>query len=93
MLADHDQMLKSQVILSGVMTWIGELRKVELLALPFLLGGCSKSVSFWERGFYPKGVILFQNSSNTFNIDGFCNQTLLIGKNGEFITPLLLLLF
>ena len=33
-------------------------------------------------GLHQKDKNVLKTSSNTFNIDGFCNQTLLIGKYG-----------
>lgn len=33
-------------------------------------------------GLHQKDKNVLKTSSNTFNIDGFCNQTLLIGKHG-----------
>ena len=55
------------------------------------MGGYQRKI--FRMGILPKELFCFHNSSNTFNIDGFASQTLLIGKMGEFRTPPLLLLY
>ncbi len=62
---------------------IGELEKVKLFGFTFFF--CW--VDFGKRlilgwGLHQKDKNVLKTSSNTFNIDGFCNQTLLIGKHG-----------
>jgi hypothetical protein len=62
---------------------IGKSRKVELFSFTFFFAGWLAKVKLLGKGdFTKRSYFVSHNSSNTFNIDGFCNQTLLIGKHG-----------
>ncbi|MGJ0299565.1 hypothetical protein [Aliarcobacter cryaerophilus] len=62
---------------------IGKSKKVELFSFTFFFAGWLAKVKFWGKGdFTKRSYFVSHNSSNTFNIYGSSNQTLLIGKHG-----------